>query len=350
MAYPESAPSRRNARRLWLRMGVSAVLLAVLVVKISSENIVPSHPTTGTFAFLIVGLVFMAASFVLAAWRWKLVLAVFGAHVPLRTLFKHYLAGQFVGNVLPSTIGGDVLRISRASKDVGARDVAFASVVLERLTGFVALPLLTIIGFLARPDLLHGRAWVAVLIAVGTLGVLLVVMVLAASPRLAGRFAEHENWMRYVGIVHIGVDRLRRDPRDAMAALVASIGYQITVLAAVYCAIHVIGLRIPNGAVVAFVPAVAIAQVLPISVGGLGVREGLLAFFLHTLGVPTGQAVAVGLLWYAMTLLVSLLGAPAFAVGHRHEVPAGDGPAGARPVSAAAAATATARTPRPETP
>ena len=76
---------------------------------------------------------------------------------------------------------------------------------------------------------------------------------------------------------------------------------------------------------------------LPISVGGLGVREGLLAFFLHSLGVPTGQAVAVGLLWYAMTLLVSLLGAPAFAVGHRHPETAGDGPTGGPPVPASAA-------------
>jgi hypothetical protein len=299
-------------------MGVSAVLLTILVVKISSEHIVPEHPTTGTLAFLVAGLLLMCGSFVLAAWRWQRVLAVFGAHVPMRILFKHYLAGQFVGNVLPSTIGGDVLRVTRSSKDVGgARDVAFAAVVLERLTGFVALPLLTVLGFVARPDLLHGRAWVAIIIAVSTVAVLFVIMLLAASPRLAGRFAEHENWMRYVGIVHIGVDRLRRDPRDALVALFAAISYQVTVLLAVYCAVHVIGLRIPNGAVLAFVPAVAIAQVLPISVGGLGVREGLLAFFLHSLGVPTGQAVAVGLLWYAMTLLVSLLGAPAFAVGHR---------------------------------
>ncbi len=330
-------------------MGVSAVLLAILVWKISSENIVPSHPTTGTFAFLVVGLLLMCVSFVLAAWRWQRVLAVFDAHVPLRTLFKHYLAGQFVGNVLPSTVGGDVLRISRASKDIGARDVAFASVVLERLTGFVALPLLTLVGFLARPDLLHGRAWVAVLIGGSTFGVLGIVILLAASPRLAGRFAERENWMRYIGIVHVGVDRLRRDPRDTSAAVLLSIAYQVTVLASVYCAIHVIGLRIPNGAVLAFVPAVAIAQVLPISVGGLGVREGLLAFFFHTLGVPTGQAVAVGLLWYAMTLLVSLLGAPAFAVGHRRPTPVATPPAAAPTVPATMTPRpAAARTPRPK--
>jgi hypothetical protein len=74
---------------------------------------------------------------------------------------------------------------------------------------------------------------------------------------------------------------------------------------------------VPNGAVLAFLPAVAAAQALPISLSGLGIREGLLVILLHPLGVPTGRAVAIGLLWYGMTLVVSLLGAPAFAVGHR---------------------------------
>ena len=64
----------------------------------------------------------------------------------------------------------------------------------------------------------------------------------------------------------------------------------------------------PDAAVLAFVPAVAMAQVLPVSLGGLGIREGLLVLLLNPLGVPAGKAIGVGLLWYGMTLLVSLLG------------------------------------------
>jgi uncharacterized membrane protein YbhN (UPF0104 family) len=72
----------------------------------------------------------------------------------------------------------------------------------------------------------------------------------------------------------------------------------------------------------AFFPAVAIVQVLPFTVGGLGVREGALALFLAPLGVPASQAIALGLLVYLMHLLASLLGAPAFAVGNRAPRPA----------------------------
>jgi uncharacterized protein (TIRG00374 family) len=321
MALPDTAPARsRRGWVRWVRLLVSGVLLAVLISKMPGTELVPSNRSLpGTLAFLISGFVLMAVSFVLASWRWQRVLAVFGEHIPLRRLLSHYLAGQFVGNVLPSTVGGDVLRISRCSKDMGSREVAFASVVLERMTGFVALPLLALLGFLIRPDLLDtGRAWIALVIALATVGMLALLLALAGSPRLAGRFKDHENWMRYIGAIHVGVDGLRHDQRDAAYALGASIAYQTSVVAAVYCAVHTVGLTIPNAAVIAFVPAVAMAQVVPISVGGLGVREGMLALLLHPLGVPTGQAVAVGLLWYAMTLIVSLAGAPAFAIGHRH--------------------------------
>ena len=71
--------------------------------------------------------------------------------------------------MLPSTIGGDVLRVSRASKTTGTGDIAFASVVIERLTGFVALPLLTLLGFALEPSLLDvHHAWIAIVIAGAT--------------------------------------------------------------------------------------------------------------------------------------------------------------------------------------
>ena len=321
MAVAEQAPARRRSHaRLGVRIAVSAVLFAILLTKIHFDDFVPPHPTRGTWLFLAAGIVLMACSFLLASWRWQRVLAVFGHHVRLRTLTKHYLAGQFVGNMLPSTVGGDVLRVSRSSADTGNTTDAFAAVVLERLTGWVVLPLLVFAGFAINPSLFDvKRSSLALLIAGGTLVVLAVVVFLAGHPKAAGRFAEHDNWMRAIGAVHVGVDRLRRDPRDAAVALLAALAYQIVVVASVYCAFHVVDVRVPNAAILAYVPAVAMAQVVPISIGGLGVREGLLAFLFHPLGVTTGRAVAIGLLWYGMTLLVSIAGAPAFAVGHRRK-------------------------------
>jgi uncharacterized protein (TIRG00374 family) len=309
-----------GATKLGVRIIISAALLALLITKIPADDVQPKDTHPGTLAFLAAGLVFTFVGFVLSAWRWQRVFAVFDVRVPLRTLLGHYLAGQFVGNVLPSTIGGDVLRVSRATKTTGTGDIAFASVVIERLSGMVALPLLSFVGFALEPDLIGlDHAWIALAIAGATVVALGLILVLAGSPRMAGRFAKHQNWMRFIGAVHVGVDRIRHEPRQALRVLVAAITYQASVLIAVYCAIHALGVSVPNGAVLAFLPAVAAAQVLPISLSGLGIREGLLVLLLRPLDVPTGKAIGVGLLWYGMTLIVSLLGAPAFAVGQRHE-------------------------------
>ncbi len=314
----EGHPKRgSNVVKLGLRIVVSAALLVFLVTKIPSDSVEPKDTHAGTLTFLAIALALTFAGFVLSAWRWQRVLAVFDVHLPLKTLLGYYLAGQFVGNVLPSTIGGDVLRISRASKTTGG-DIAFASVAIERLTGFVALPLLTLIGIAIKPSLLDvPHAWIAILISMTTIVALLVIIVVAGSPHLAGRFAKHENWMRFVGAVHIGVNRMRREPGRATSVLIAAVAYQASVVAAVWCAVHALGVSVPDASVLAFVPAVAMAQVLPISLSGLGIREGLLVLLLHPLGVPTAKAIGVGLLWYGMTLVVSLLGAPLFAVGHR---------------------------------
>src|SRR5690606_34180014 len=238
----------------------------------------------------------------------------------LGRLTSHYLAGQFVSNVLPTTIGGDVLRVSRLSRDTGETPGTFASVVLERMTGWLVLPVITIIGFLVNPGLRQlGRATqLALLLAVGTLVGLAGVLTLAGSRRLGGRFASRSGWRRFAGAVHLGVARLRHQPGTAAGVLVAGFAYLLVLVLAAVAAAQALGLR-PAGltALLDFFPAVLIAQVLPISMSGLGVREGAFVLFLGPLGVATDEAVALGLLLYLLNLAVSLLGAPAFAAGGR---------------------------------
>ncbi len=323
----EAAPGVSARQRPWglaVRIAVSLVLLAVLISKIDLDGVLPRQRHLSTLVYLAAGVGTTALGIVLSAWRWQRVLVVFDAPVRLRVLASHYFAGQFVGNVLPSTIGGDVLRVSRGAKTTGSSSTSFASVALERLTGFVALPLICFLGFALEPSLVNSdHALLALVISGGTLIALVVILLLAGHPRLAGRFAEHENWMRFIGAVHVGVDRLRRRPRLALGVLGAAFVYQASTVLSVWFAVRTLSVSIPVAAVIAFAPAVAMAQVVPVSVGGFGVREGMLVLFLGPLGTSTGQAVGVGLLWYVMMLLASLLGAPAFAVGHRHRAKEG---------------------------
>src|SRR5438093_332209 len=113
------------------------------------------------------------------------------------------------------------------------------------------------------------------------------------------------------------IDRRRRRPGDAISVLLSGFAYQLAVVLAAFLAAEALGLHPGATALLAFVPAIAIVQVLPITVGGLGVREGAFALFLVPLGVPEDKALALGLLVYAINLVVSLLGAPAFALSGR---------------------------------
>ena len=131
-------------------------------------------------------------SIVLSAVRWEQVLHALDLRVPLKRLTSHYFAGQFVSNVLPTTIGGDVLRIARVSRDLGGhRPESVASVVIERLTGWLVLPLISFIGLVVNRGLLpdHGAATAALVINTLALVGLIGVLYLASHQKILGRFA-----------------------------------------------------------------------------------------------------------------------------------------------------------------
>jgi uncharacterized membrane protein YbhN (UPF0104 family) len=313
---------RKRAVLTGIRLVVSVAMLWFLLAKISGSDRSDLPRWDGEAPYWLAGAVLLTlAGIVLSALRWQTVLNALGQRPRLPRLLSHYLAGQFVANVLPTTIGGDVLRVSRQSRDSGEPPTSFASVVLERLTGWLVLPVITFIGFLVNPGLRHlGRATqVALSLAAGTLVLLLLVVVAVAANRF-GDIDNEKGWRRFLAAVHIGVDHLRRHPAQAANVLAVGFAYQLVLVLAAVMAAQALGIPAAGPtALLAFFPAVAIAQVLPISISGLGVREGLFVVFLHPLGVPAEQAIALGLLLYLLNLVVSLLGAPAFAVGGRSQ-------------------------------
>lgn len=308
--------------KLVVRSGVSVALLAVLIQRVRVSSLLPTWDLR-TGLWLGAALLVTLAGIVVSTIRWRQVLQALGLPTAVRPLLSHYLAGLFVGNFLPSTIGGDVLRVARLAADNGDRPDTFASVVLERLTGWLVLPMLTLGAMVANPGLLHlgAASTVALTTSLTTLALLAATLVVVESPKLGGRLAGSAGWARFAGAVHLGVRRLRQHPGAAAGVLVAGFAYQLVVVLAGLLATRALDLDVSVTAALAFMPAVAIAQVLPISLGGLGIREGAFALFLGPLGVPTAQAITLGLLLYGLNLCVSLIGAPAFAVGARTAQP-----------------------------
>ena len=303
-----------------LRVGASVAMLAILVPRVDLRSLIPSW-TTGTVEWLAAAVSVTFVGILLSAVRWQRVLAALDVRTRVRSLATYQLAGLFVGNFLPSTIGGDVLRVARLSAASGRGPDSFASVVLERLTGWIVLPLLTLAALALNPGLLQlGLAsQVALGVSIGTLLLLAVVLMVAGSPRIGRRLQGHDGVLGFLRAVHLGVQRFRRHPGLAFEVLVAGFVYQLAVVLAAFAASQALRLDVGWTAMMAFMPAVAILQVLPVTIGGLGVREGAFVLFLSNsgLGVTANQAIGLGLLIYALNLAVSLAGAPAFAVGGR---------------------------------
>lgn len=307
---------RKQKLFLVLRIVASAVMLGLLLSRVHLSSLLPDDRGSA-IPWLVLALVMWATTIVVGALRWQRVISALELPDDLPPLISHSFAGLFVSNFLPTTIGGDVLRVSRLSAANGQAPASFASVVLERLTGFIVLPVITLVALAFQPNLLHlGSATrLAVILSLATLGVLALVLVVAGSPRLGRRLAENQNWLRFVGAVHLGLDRLRRHPGAAATLVLTAVAYQLMGVLSAWIGSQALDIHLSLAAAMAFVPVVLMAQVLPLSVSGIGLREGVLVLLLAPLGVPTTQAVAFGLLLYGMNLAVSLLGAPAFAVG-----------------------------------
>ena len=312
---------------LLVRIGLSVGMLAVLLWRapdVDASRLVPTW-TGGRVAWLVAAAVLTLVGIVLSTVRWQQVLAALELRASLRRLLGHTLAGQFVSNVLPTTIGGDVLRVSRLSRDTGESPSTFASVVLERITGWLVLPVITLVGLAVNPGLrsLGTASAVAFGVAAVTLAALVATLVAVSSPRFGARFAVRDGWRRFAGAIHLGLVQLRSHPRAAGQVLIAGFAYQFVLVLSAVAAAQALGLRAAGlTALLAFFPAVLIVQVLPIGISGLGLREGAFVLFLGPLGVSTEQAIALGLLLYLLNLGVSLLGAPAFAIGGRRREPA----------------------------
>ena len=319
-----------NAARRWvasplvrtaLRLGISAGLLAWLIAMSREElSSLDVGSKSAAAAWLVAAALTIAAAFVMAAARWWQVADTLDVRVSGRSMLSIYLAALFIGNFLPTTIGGDVLRVNRLGRMCGSRANAFATVIIERLTGWIVLPAFTLAALAAQPSLLrHSGGQIAGGLALGTLLVLGFIVWFAEHPRGLGRLSGGTHIRDWLGAVHTGLSVFRRQRNAAGRLLGIGFAYQLLLVAATALAGAAIGVNPGLLAWLAFAPMVLIVQNLPVTFGGIGVREGALVLFLDAHGVNEGEAVVLGLLLYALTLLVSLSGAPALALGGRRE-------------------------------
>ncbi|MDE0580198.1 MAG: lysylphosphatidylglycerol synthase transmembrane domain-containing protein [bacterium] len=313
----------RRVLSIVLRVGISVALFFLLIWWLPSFDAGQLWPdfNSATPFWLVGALLLTVMGNMAATARWYEVAVALGLQVMPRRMFSHYMAGMFISNFVPTTVGGDVLRISRLTNDTGDGPHSFASVLLERLSGWIVLPVFTLVGLALDEELrgLGAPTRVAASTAGLTLLALGLILLLVGNQRFGRLVSRRNGWVRFVNGLHMGIDELRAKPRDTGRVLITAFAYQAIMLAAAGCAAKVVGINgLGPTELMAFIPAVLIIQVLPIGLGGLGLREGALVLFLHDLGVIDERAIAMGLLLYFLTVAGSLVGLPALVFGGRH--------------------------------
>ncbi len=299
------APTARERLTRLAKVALSALMLGALAYKVPAAELRAALASFSPLG-LGLGLVLVAAQLVLGAQRWRRLLARTGASVSLGALLGDVLVAAAYTMILPSSVGGDVVRALRCGRRLAAPQHAWSTVFFERMVGFPCLALVAAPGVMVLPG---GRALVGVTVAAALVGAIGLIAARAplrwASRRLLGR-APH--------LAEIGdgiADDLQGPLGSAGAraeALFWTLLYQaagISILAAVVLPSGDMRLV---GAVYAGVPLVVIGAMAPVSLGGLGIRESLFVLILGRLGVPEATALALGLLWLGTYFLLALPG------------------------------------------
>lgn len=297
-----------------IRVAVSALLVGVLVTQLPRDSFgdLSERWTAASWFWMTAAVLATAAASTFGAARWNSVARTIGVSSSFRQLVPHHFAGQLVSAVLPSSVGGDAVRAHRLGRDSGDRARSVSSVIIDRLSGWAVLPTITLVAFALNPGLLRlgGSTIWAVVISVGAM-VVLAGLVLSISPPQhrtdAGRLR------RLASTLRSSLHDVRERPSSAIEPLVLSICSTLFLVTAAYLAGRALGIDLSPTAAMAILPVVLMIQVIPLGVGGLGLREGALVVFLAPLGIAAAQAVILGLAIHLLGATVGLLGAPSLA-------------------------------------
>ena len=301
-------PSTTRARLSRLaRALLSVAFIAVLLWKVPIHDAVDGLSSLswhGLGAIVILSFAFPAV----AALRWKRVLVHLGTREPWWPLMADTLVSSTYNMLLPTNIGGDVVRALRCGRRIGFMHQAWSSVLFERLVGVVALALLAVPGLAMVPGRLQTLGWAVA----GLVFVSVFVLLVAAAPfRMAGRLLASR-----APVVAAAGERIADDLAGPLArtwprveTMLWSVVYQAIGLGILVAVAWDWGQPSMAWAILGGVPLALILTLLPVSIAGLGVRESLFVVLLGQLGVESGKAMALALVWLASALLLAFAGA-----------------------------------------
>ncbi len=310
-----TAPSLRRAAVLAAKGLVSAALLVWLFRQVG-WNAVRAELLTADPAMVAVYVAVAFAGTVVSAVKWRALARALGLHERLGRMTVLYLVGYFFNNLLPSSVGGDVVRSYELGRRHGRLADATASVFMERFTGFTVL-LVWALGaaaawpsFVADPRFLAGAgiaigAYVALAWAVFHRPALEALRLRLRLPMIAGL-------LRRAASLQDAILRYRGRPHAIAAALAWSAVFYLLTVATTLAGCLAVGARPAIGDLFVAVPVMLLLFSVPISIGGIGLQEWAFFAVLTRIGVPAPAALSLGLIFRVRTLAFGIVGGALF--------------------------------------
>ena len=295
---------------------VSVGMIAFLLTRLNSSELLARLAHTQPQWVLFALALYVLAIF-LGVLKWYALVRVQISDVSFGDLVTFTFTGLFAGNVLPTNIGGDIVRVVMLARtEHDASEAATISVVVDRLMGLVAFFGVTLLSAAVALSLwTHSAELEAVETSVlAVAGVIAVASALFFSRRVARQLRVIFEWSPLTRFkpralrLYYAIQVYRAN----YGALVANVALSASILVVAtfvwYAVARALGLHISLLYFFLFNPLIAFVLLLPISFNGLGPKEAATVFFFGLIGVPSESAFAMSILFHAIIVLTSLPG------------------------------------------
>jgi uncharacterized protein (TIRG00374 family) len=296
---------------------LSLGLLAFLVQRVKWSEVRATF-TGARPEWMVAAFGLMLASNVLGSYQWNRLLHVVKIRIPFWKVCAYYHVGLFFNNFLPANIGGDLFRISDAARYGPSKTAALSAVAMDRIVGLLAMASLALVSTLPALDRFHMALIYLALVGFFALCVALVWAVF--HPRVLPSL---EGMLKRIGLSSLSphLDELAahfagyRGERALFAQmLLVALVTQVMRIGVHVLVARALGLHIPLIYFFLFVPLLAVVVSLPISLNGIGVREGAGILVFGLIGIDRAHAFSLQFTTYLVAVAVSLLGGLVFLV------------------------------------
>lgn len=288
-----------------------------MILLLSRSNIhALAHTIGDARPGLVVGAFVLALAVIaVTALRWGVFLRSLGLPLPPGTLLRMAFVGTFFNAFLPTGIGGDAYKALRFRQS-GSLAPAFASVLLDRLAGMVGLAVIGLSGAGLRLAAGDDDRVLRVAVALGLVVLGATALIVTLGDRFAQRWKDspRRSIRARVGRTLSLISQAGQQRETALAGFGGGVTAQAMTLAALVLLARSLRMDVPASALAAIVLIATLAATIPLSVNGLGFREGALVWGLGSYGISSDQALAFALLALGMLLASSAVGGIVFVV------------------------------------